>query len=171
MIRSRRWTCVAGMMVLALAGALTASGQVVVSGQVTAPAAKSNPHLAEFSAGAKLGIALPSAPHVLLLWNMAGLSYDRWQARGGASLETGVEAWLSPASRPALSWGPLILAEAAIGRRWGTGLHGYTAIGAGAGWSFGSWVPYAEYRRRLGFHRGREAEDEMVVGVHFNLFG
>ncbi len=151
--------------------ALAAPAQVLISGQVSAPVAKPNPHLAEFSAGAKLGLALPSAPHLLVLWNMAGVSYNRWQGRAGVSLETGLEAWFSPTARPALSWGPVILGEAAVGRRWGVGLHGYTAVGAGVGWSFGSWVPYVEYRRRLGFHRGRQAEDEMTVGVHFILFG
>lgn len=159
----------AALLVPALAAALSA--QIVAGAALAAPSRTHNAELQDFSAGGKLGIALPAAPHLLVLWNMVGLGYDRLQAHSGVAAETGLEAWLSPALRPALSHGPLLLGEAAVGRRFGTGLHGYTTLGAGVGWSRGEWAPYAEYRRRSGFHAASPVVHEIVVGVHFILFG
>lgn len=150
-------------------GALPA--QIVATGSFGFPAQATNPHLANAMLTGKLGIALPPVPHTLLLWNLVGVSYDRQQEEAGASLETGLELWLSPARRPVQSHSPLLLAEAAVGRRWGPGLHGYKALGAGLGWSLGDWVPYAEYRRRTSFHAGRPVDNQIVIGVHFVLFG
>ena len=153
---------------LALAGLLPA--QIVASGAVALPSR------APFSgddlqAGGRVGLALPPAPHVLALWNLAGVTFDRDQQHNGAALETGLEVWLSPARRPAQSWAPLLIGEAALGRRWGTGLHGYESLGIGFGWSLGNWAPYAEYRRRAGFHAASPVEHAIVIGVHFILFG
>lgn len=120
---------------------------------------------------AKIGIALPPVPHLLLLWDIASVGLDRQPGHGGAALATGLEAWLSPALRPAQSWGPVLLGEADLGRRWGVGLHGYTAVGAGAGWSLGDWVPYVEFRRRTSFHAGRPVDRQIVVGLKFVVFG
>ncbi|HET9784065.1 MAG TPA: hypothetical protein VFP94_03790 [Terriglobales bacterium] len=145
--------------------------QILASGTFGFPAQSSNPHLANATAMGKLGISLPPVPHALVMWNILGLGFDRWQQQPGASLETGMEVWLSPARRPVQSHSPLVLAEAALGRRWGQGLHGYKAIGAGLGWSLGDWVPYAEYRRRTSFHAGRPVDNQILIGVHFVLFG
>lgn len=167
MANLRRWL---GIVLLAAGCALAARAQVVltVSGGVPSEA---NPHFQTASAGAKLGIALPSAPHLLLLWNFAGLSWDRLAGHNGGSYETGLEAWFSPRARPAQSFGPVVMGEAALGRRWGTGLHGFTTLGLGAGWSWGDWVPYVEYRRRASFHAGRPLDHQVVIGVHFIVFG
>jgi len=150
---------------------LAASAQIVASGSVGAPTSFNDPHLATASANAKIGIALPGAPHFQFLWNMAGLDFDRMQRRNGGSIETGLEAWISPARRPAQSHGPLLLADAGLGRRFGTGLHGFTAVGLGAGWSIGDWIPFVEFRRRASFDAGRPDDRQYLVGVKFILFG
>lgn len=155
---------------LLLAAALLPA-QVVGTLSVAAPSATRNPDWAQLAVSAKLGIALPSAPHALVLWNFGGASFDREQRLNGGALETGLETWISLARRPALSFGPLLIAEAALGRRFGEGLHGYAAVGIGAGWSWGSWVPYVEYRRRAGFHANSPVEHQIVVGVHYVIFG
>ncbi len=156
----------AGVLLAALLPA-----QIVGTLAVAAPSATRNPNWAELAATAKLGIALPSAPHTLVLWNFAGAGFDRLARQNGGALETGLEAWISLARRPALSFGPLLILEAAVGRRFGEGLHGYTAVGIGAGWSWGSWVPFVEYRRRAGFHATSPVDHQIVVGVHYILFG
>ncbi len=155
---------------LALLAALLPA-QVVGTVALAAPSATRNPNWGELTATAKLGIALPSVPHALFLWNFGGASFDRLQSQNGGAVETGLETWISLARRPALSFGPLLIAEAAIGRRFGEGLHGYTAVGIGAGWSWGSWVPFVEYRRRAGFHPASPVDHQIVIGVHYILFG
>lgn len=160
-----------GFAALALLLAASLPAQVVASGFLAAPSRTDNAELQDFSAGGNLGIALPAAPHILPLWNLAGMSFDRVQARNGGSLQTGLEAWVSPALRPAQSHGPMLLGEAAVGRRFGYGLHGYSLVGAGAGWSLGDWVPYVEFRRRAGFSAAGPVEHELVIGLHFILFG
>jgi len=155
----------------ALLSALALPAQVVLSGAVGAPTANRAPDSRTFSGFAKLGIALPPAPHLLLLWNMVGVGFDRLEARNGVSVESGFEAWVSPSARPAQSHGPLLLTEAALGRRFGEGLHGYASFGIGGGWSIGDWVPYAEFRRRSSFHAGRPVDHQIVIGIHFVLFG
>jgi len=159
----------ATVLAVLLAGALSA--QVVLTAAAGGPSANRTPDFGTFSAFAKLGIALPPAPHLLVLWNFAGAGWDRLQARNGASLESGIEAWLSPARRAAQSHGPLLLTEAALGHRFGSGLHGYASLGIGGGWSIGDWVPFAEFRRRASFHAGRPVDHQIVVGIHFVLFG
>jgi hypothetical protein len=165
---ARFWARVLGGLWLA---AVFAPAQVVGTLAVSAPSATRNPDWQQLGATAKLGIALPSAPHTLVLWNFAGASFDREQRQNGGALETGLEAWISLARRPALSFGPLLIAEAALGRRFGEGLHGYEAVGIGAGWSFGSWVPFVEYRRRAGFHPASPVDHQLVLGFHYVLFG
>lgn len=154
---------------LALAVALPA--QILATGTFGFPAHISNPHFANASANGKLGISLPPVPHALLMWNFLGVGFDRQLQQPGASLESGLEVWLSPARHPVQSHSPFVLAEAALGRRWGQGLHGYTAVGAGVGWSLGNWAPFAEYRRRTSFHAGRPVDNQILIGVHFVLFG
>lgn len=149
---------------------LALPAQVVASFNVGAPS-HANPHFETFSAGARVGIALPPVPHLLVMWNLADIGMDRLARQPGVSLATGLEVWLSPARRPAQSHLPLLLAEVGIGRRWGKGLHGFTTWGAGAGWSLGDWVPYAEYRRRVSFHPGRPRDNEVLLGVKYILFG
>jgi hypothetical protein len=149
--------------------AVVVPAQIVATAAVGAPDG-SNPHFGTGSALGQIGIALPAIPHVLPLWNMAGLSYDRIEGQGGGSIQTGLETWVSPAAHPAQSWSPLLLAEVALGRRWGDGLHGYSAEGLGVGWSLGDWVPFVEFRRRSGFHAASPTEHEIVVGVKFILF-
>jgi hypothetical protein len=166
----------AGKWALRVAGALVLAAallpaQIVGTLAVSAPSATRDPKWSQLSGMAKLGIALPSAPHALFLWNFAGASYDREQRLNGGALETGLEAWISLARRPALSFGPVLIAEAALGRRFGEGLHGYEAVGIGAGWSWGAWVPYVEYRRRAGFHPDSPVDHQIVLGVHYILFG
>jgi len=156
------------LLVSLLATGLSAQIVASVNGSVPATA---NAHLATAAAGAKLGIALPAAPHLLLLWNFAGLSFDRLQQRNGGSVETGLEAWLSPSAHPEQSHGPLLLGEALVGRRFGVGRHGFTGLGGGVGWSLGNWLPYVEYRRRNGFHSGSPVDRQIVIGLHFVLFG
>ncbi|MGH9476468.1 MAG: hypothetical protein ACRD1C_09050 [Terriglobales bacterium] len=150
--------------------AAAASAQVVAGGAVGVLA---NPHEPRQvgRAAAKVAIALPPVPHLLLLWNIVSVGLDRQPGSTGAALGTGLEAWLSPSLRPAQSWGPILLGEVALGRRWGTGLHGYKTVGAGVGWSLGDVVPYLEYRRRTSFHAGRGVDHQVVVGVQYILFG
>lgn len=157
-------------LVLFAACGLAASAQIVATAAVGVLANSGQPRQVGRVA-AKIGIALPPVPHLLLLWDIASVGLDREPGHGGAALGTGVEAWLSPGLRPAQSWGPLLLGEADIGRRWGAGLHGYMAVGAGAGWSLDDWVPYVEYRRRTSFHSGRPVDHQWVVGLKFVLFG
>ncbi|MGH9468516.1 MAG: hypothetical protein ACRD1Y_14285 [Terriglobales bacterium] len=149
---------------------LALSAQIVVSGSAGLLANPHQPHQLG-RAAVKLGIALPPVPHLLLLWNVASVALDRQAGNNAPALGTSLEAWLSPARRPAESWGPLLLAEVAVGHRWGTGPHGYTALGLGAGWSLGNWVPYVEYRRRTFFHSGSVPDHQIVVGLKFILFG
>lgn len=153
---------------LLLTAALPA--QVVATMALGAPSGP-NPNFATASAMAKVGIALPSAPHLLPLWNFAGAGFDRIAGQNGGALETGLALWVSPALRPAQSHAPLLILEAGLGRRWGTGLHGYTAVGVGAGWSLGDWVPYIEFRRRASFYAGRPTFHQILIGFHFILFG
>lgn len=147
------------------------SAQVIATGDGSVPAAAANPHLATATAGAALGIALPGAPHLLLVWNFAGVNFDRLQQHNGVSMQTGLEAWISPAAHPVQSHAPLLLGEALIGRRFGVGRHGFTGFGAGVGWSLGDWVPYVEFRRRDGFHSASPVDRQVVIGLHFVLFG
>ncbi|MGH9486512.1 MAG: hypothetical protein ACRD04_02840 [Terriglobales bacterium] len=144
--------------------------QIVASGAVGAHVHAQAPDTLG-TVQAQLGVALPPLPHVLLLWNLAQFGYDPFPASHGVSLATGLEVWLSPSLRPAQSWGPLLLGDVAIGRRWGLGLHGFTDLGVGAGWSLGNWVPYLEFRRRSSFHAGRPVDRQVLVGVKFVLFG
>ncbi|MGH9485508.1 MAG: hypothetical protein ACRD1F_10665 [Terriglobales bacterium] len=145
-------------------------GQIIAGGSFGVLADGGQPHAIGRVAGS-IGVALPPVPHVLFLWDMASLGYDRQSGHNGGSLGTGLEVWVSPSLRPAQSWGPLLLGEVALGRRFGTGLHGYTALGAGLGWSLGDWVPYVEYRYRTSFHAHRPVDRQIVVGVKFVLFG
>lgn len=147
-----------------------AAAQIVVSGYGGAPS-EANPRFRTASVGAQLGIALPTVPHVQWTWNFVGLSWDRLQSHSGGSLTTGVEAWVSLHRRPAQSFGPLLIGEAGLGRRWGIGLHGFSSVGAGAGWSWGDWVPYIEFRRRAGFHAGGPVDHQVLIGLHFIVFG
>ncbi|HEY8056492.1 MAG TPA: hypothetical protein VIE13_11340 [Terriglobales bacterium] len=162
------------LILLAGMGMLLSSGlpaQVLATGTFGFPAQSTNPRFANAAASGKLGISLPPVPHALVMWNFLGLGYDRQLQQSGASLETGLEAWISPVERPVQSHSPLLLAEVAVGRRWGLGLHGYKAVGAGVGWSLGNWVPYVEYRHRTSFHAGRPVDNQILIGVHFVLFG
>ena len=145
--------------------------QVVAGFSLGVPAAGHNPHLGTISLQGRAGVALPPVPHVMVMWDLISVGFDRLQRQNAASIGTGLEAWISPAVHPALSHGPLILAEAGVGRRFGAGLHGFTSIGAGLGWSLGDAVPYVEYRRRLGFHAGRVPDQQILIGIHFVLFG
>lgn len=156
---------------LALAMVSTLPAQVLATGAFGFPARTANPHFANTSATGKLGLSLPPVPHALVMWNFLGLGFDRQLQQPGASLETGLELWLSPARHPVQSHSPLVMAEAAVGRRWGQGLHGYKAVGAGVGWSLGNWVPFAEFRRRTSFHAGRPVDNQILIGLHFVLFG
>lgn len=170
---SKKWPCpwragALALVVAALVGVLPA--QIVASASVGGPS-HDNPHFNTASVQARLGIALPSAPHLLLMWNFAEVGVDRLAGQAGASVATSVEAWVSPVAHPALSHTPLVLAEAGVGRRWGQGLHGFTVLGVGAGWSLGEWIPFAEYRRRASFHPGRPSDHEVLLGVKFILFG
>ncbi|HUX67635.1 MAG TPA: hypothetical protein VMV31_09110 [Terriglobales bacterium] len=162
------WAVVAALALGALAASLPA--QIVSTFALGAPS-RAKIQGTDLQVVGKLGIALPPQPHLLLLWNFAGASYDRFRGHDGAALETGLEAWISPARRPAQSWGPLLLAEAALGRRFGPGLHGYQALGIGAGWSLGDWIPFVEFRRRASFHPGQPVDHQILVGIHFILFG
>jgi len=160
----------AGLVTVVLVLTLGAPAQIVASMSMGAPS-HANPHFNTASADARVGIALPPVPHLMLMWNLADLGVDRIARQGGVSIGTGVEAWFSPAARPAQSHLPLVLAEAGVGRRWGMGLHGFTVLGVGVGWSIGDWVPYLEFRRRSAFHSGRPHDDEVLLGVKFVLFG
>lgn len=157
-----------GLLGLALFAATSA--QVILNAYGGAPS-EANPHFRTASAGAQLGIALPTVPHLQWTWNFAGLNWDRLAGHNGGSLTTGLEAWVSPHARPAQSFGPLLIGEAGLGRRWGWGLHGFTSLGVGAGWSWGDWVPYIEFRRRASFHSGRPVDHQVLIGLHFILFG
>ncbi|HVA64653.1 MAG TPA: hypothetical protein VNF74_13085 [Terriglobales bacterium] len=165
------WAPTAALALLAGAAlAAPLSAQIVSTFAFGAPS-RAKIQGSDLQVAGKLGVALPPTPHLLLLWNLAGAGFDRFQGHNGAALETGLEAWVSPARRPAQSWGPLLLAEAALGRRFGVGLHGYQALGIGAGWSLGDWVPYLEFRRRASFHAGQPVDHQILIGVHFVLFG
>ena len=160
------------LLLLALtAAAPRLPAQIIVTGALGLPAKASNPHLSTLSARVGFGVALPPVPHLTVFWNLASLGYDRLQAQNGASISTAFEAWVSPAFRPAQSFGPLLIGEAGVGRRFGLGLHGFTTLGAGLGWSLGDWIPYVEFRRRTSFHSGRPHDNEVLVGVHFMVFG
>ena len=167
------WALALGLGLFPAAAALSTAlpAQVVASASVGFPASGNNPHWSTASAQAGVGVALPPLPHLMVMWNLAKFGFDRINRRDGGFVATGLEAWLSPSLRPALSHGPLLLGEADLGRRFGPGLHGFTSVGAGVGWSFGDWVPYMEFRRRLGFHVGRQADQQVLIGVHYVLFG
>src|SRR6185437_7895600 len=106
------------LMALGLVLTLGAPAQIVASMSMGAPS-HANPHFNTASADARVGVALPPVPHLMLMWNLADLGVDRIARQGGVSIGTGVEAWLSPAARPAQSHLPLVLTEAGVGRRWG----------------------------------------------------
>lgn len=159
------------LLALSLAAfALALPAQVVASGSLGVHANRGEAHTIGRVAGS-VAIALPPLPHALFLWNIASAGFDRQQNHNGGSIGTGLELWLSPALRPAESWGPLVLGEVAVGRRFGLGLHGYTAVGGGVGWSLGDWIPYVEFRRRISFHPHRPGDDQVIVGLKFILFG
>lgn len=167
--RASQWLLLG--LLLALLLSLPAAGQIVAGVSLGVPTPRPFAGPGTFAASGDLGIALPSAPHLLVFWDMARLGFDRLQGYNGASIATGFTAWISPAAHPAQSHAPLLLAEAGIGRRFGFGLHGFTTVGIGAGWSLGDWVPYVEYQRREGFHPGRQVQDRLVIGVRFIVFG
>lgn len=150
--------------------ALALPAQVVAGGSLGVHVNRGEPHTVGRVAGS-IAVALPPLPHALFLWNIASLGFDREQNHNGGSIATGLELWLSPSLRPAESWGPLVLGEVALGRRFGLGLHGYTAVGGGVGWSLRDWIPYVEFRRRVSFHPHRPGDNQVLVGLKFILFG
>lgn len=126
----------------------------------------------EFTGEARFGLGLAHGEqsHLFAAWNILGVSFDHLQHHDGGSVETSLMGMLSLASGNTHSNSPLLLGEVGIGHRWGTGpFGGYTELGIGTGWAIGSHIPFIEFRRRVPTGSA-QADDQILVGIHFVLF-